>query len=290
MMTNNISFQALEQLSFTDQLLFSQFGSGLDDPSAFTSVHRAFEGVVDQYPSNIAVEHDGSSLTYAELDNAANDLSNRLIALGLQPQKRVCVVVQRSLPMVIAMLAVLKAGCQYVPLDGQVTAESALRHIFHDTQASYILCLERFRHKAELLADPSSTIVVLDGILQESSRDVCRPNIEVRKSDGAYVIYTSGSTGPPKGVDVSHGNVTNLLCNSPGNLGIESGTTVAQLLSISFDMGKFSRFSASTTNKATGQWEILGTLTNGGTLLIRSSDWAAVLSRVSPRTCLIGTC
>jgi hypothetical protein len=101
----------------------------------------------------------------------------------------------------------------------------------------------------------------------------------------------SRSTGPPKGVDVSHGNVTNLLCNYPGNLNIRRGTKVAQLLSISFDMGKlqsarfgcFEIVSWQPTNRAVllGQWEIFGTLINGGTLLIRTSDWKYVLKNVS---------
>lgn len=173
--------------------------------------------------------------------------------MGLTPQQRVCLVVQRSLPMIVSILAILKCGCQYVPLDGQVTADSALQHIIKDTQSHFVLCLEKFHKKVSDMVDPATQIVVLDKALEQVVSP-SRPSIDVRGVNGAYCIYTSGmsfsemiadfsnktsgSTGPPKGVDVTHRNVTNLLCHSPGNLNIGSGTLVAQLLSISFDMGK----------------------------------------------------
>ncbi|RDW73351.1 hypothetical protein BP6252_07258 [Coleophoma cylindrospora] len=257
--------QALDGLNLPEQILLSQVGRGLNTTSPFTLIHKAFERTADENPSGIAVEHDGRSLTYQELEANSNCLANRLIADGLRPRQRVCVVVQRSLPMVIAILAILKCGCQYTPLDGQVTPEAAMQHIFTDTQAPYVLCQEKFQQKVRPLVDASCTVLVLDEISEPAQAVSVRPNVDVSPTDGAYVIYTSGSTGLPKGVDITHGNVTNLLCNSPGNLGIQSGTLVAQLLSVSFDMG---------------QWEILGTLINGGTLLIRTSDWNAVLKRV----------
>lgn len=68
--------------------------------------------------------------------------------------------------------------------------------------------------------------------------DVSRPSVKVGPQNGAYVIYTSGTTGKPKGVDVRHGNVTNTLLAEPSKLGITVGKNVAQLLSVSFDMGK----------------------------------------------------
>lgn len=188
------SFQNLEGLTFSDQILFNQFGRGREDPSPFSLIHKAFESIVDQHPNVIAVEQEGLVLTYHELEKAANGLANRLISMGLQPKQRVCLVVQRSLPMVIAMLAILKCGCQYVPLDGQVTAESALRHIIKDTGAPLILCLEKFHNKVRSLADPAATtILVLDSSLEEPSVSY-RPQVECSKFDGAYAIYTSGRT------------------------------------------------------------------------------------------------
>lgn len=93
-----------------------------------------------------------------------------------------------------------------------------------------------------------------------------------------------GSTGKPKGVDVTHRNVTNLLTIAPGNLGIKPGTKVAQLLSISFDMGRLpmQRLNQVSNPSNPAAWEILGTLMNGGTLCIRGSDWNKTLKKVAP--------
>jgi len=181
-------FQGLDGLPFSDQVLFNQFGRGQDVPTPFKTVHEAFEAIVDQQPNVIAVEQDGRNLTYHELEMAANGLANRLVLMGLEPRQRVCLVVQRSLPMTI-----LKSGCQYVPLDGQVTAESALRHIMKDTKAPFILCLEKFHEKVQKLAPHGTSIVVLDPSLEEPS-SFTRPMVQVSKRDGAYAIYTSGKT------------------------------------------------------------------------------------------------
>ncbi len=115
--------------------------------------------------------------------------------MGLEPRQRVCLVVQRSLPMTVAILAILKAGCQYVPLDGQVTAETALCHIMKDTKAPFILCLEKFYSKIQRLAEPTTKIVVLDSFLEEPASTM-RPDLHVSQSDGAYAIYTSGEVFP----------------------------------------------------------------------------------------------
>lgn len=184
-------FQGLEGLSFSDQVLFTQFGRGPNVPTPFKTIHEAFETIVGQQPDVIAVEHDERTLTYLELENASNSFANHLISMGLQPQQRVCLVVQRSLPMIIAMLAILKCGCQYVPLDGQVTAESALCHIMKDTNAHFILCLEKFQDKVMRLAPQGTSIVVLDKVLEDPA-STHRPIIQVNSLDGAYAIYTSG--------------------------------------------------------------------------------------------------
>jgi non-ribosomal peptide synthetase component F len=245
-------FQGLGTLSPADQHLFNRFSRGTHIQPPFSLVHKAFEDFVDRHPESVAVEHDGHTLTYQQLDRAANILANTLIRDGLHPGEKVCLVVQRSVHMVVAILAVLKCGCQYVPLDGGVLPETLLSHIVTNTEAQFILCLQR--HLSKVQTCPHGTTVV---ILDTPSNDIPpngsnRPNVKVVPSDGAYVIFTSGiiyywlpweslirlgTTGTPKGVDVSHRNVTNLLCLSPGSLGIKRGTIVPQLLSISFDMG-----------------------------------------------------
>ncbi|CBX90377.1 similar to amino acid adenylation domain-containing protein [Plenodomus lingam JN3] len=244
--------------------LLSQFGTGPILPVPHHVVHEAFESIVDTYPAAIAAKFGDATITYRQLDIAANRLAHVLIDSGLKPRQRVCLVVQRSFEMLTGILAILKAGCQYVPIDGGVASEQAMRHIFRDTDARYILCLPRFSDKVRECAGGNAIILALDGDTGADARTE-RPRVTVTARDGAYAIYTSGSTGMPKGVDVSHGNVTNALTLEPAKLGIRVGSKVAQVLSIAFDMGA---------------WEILGCIMNGGTLYLRGSDWRATLREV----------
>ncbi|EKG15692.1 AMP-dependent synthetase/ligase [Macrophomina phaseolina MS6] len=258
------AFQNLESLPYNDRRLFIEYGRGRNKPRPFNLVHKAFEHIAEIQPELEAARHNGNTITYSELDRQANRLSNLLVQLGLQPRQRVCVVVQRSISMLVAILAVLKAGCQYVPIDGGVVTEEMLAHIFSDTQAPFILCLSKFEEKVGRNIRPNQQIQVIDAVVSEDSSDE-RPSVEVNENDGCYIIYTSGTTGMPKGVDVAHGNVTNTLCLSPADLDIIPGSKVSQVLNISFDMAA---------------WEILGCLMNGGTLVLRTSDWAACLREV----------
>ncbi|KAI2626278.1 acetyl-CoA synthetase-like protein [Xylaria nigripes] len=263
-----MSFSSIENLSVVDQRLFNKFGRGPRVDIPFDLVHKAFENIVDNHPNLTAARHyDGTTITYQELDRRANILSNDLIQRGLRPNDRACIVVSRSIELLVGIFAVLKAGAQYVPLDGGIVAEAALDHIFSDTGARIVLCLSKFRTKIEPYArKTNSKIVELD---QQNQRVLIgnegRPNVAMNSSYGSYMIYTSGTTGKPKGVDVRHRNVTNNLLVEPASLKITVGKNVAQLLNISFDMA---------------QWEMLATLMNGGTLHIRNGDWPDVLKRV----------
>jgi non-ribosomal peptide synthetase component F len=124
-----------------------------------------------------------------------------------------------------------------------VVTDETLEHIFLDTGAEFVLCLKKFRPKVGGVAHPGMQIIELDGTSPDFSRlsDESRPRVKVGSEDGAYVIYTSGTTGKPKGVDIRHGGVTNTLLAEPSKLKIGAGKNVAQLLSVSFDMGKLAR-------------------------------------------------
>ena len=263
-MSSSFNIHPISNLSSEEQALFNQFGCGPSVPVPFSTVHEAFEHAVDTYPLSVAAKYAGSSITYAELDQKANRLANHLIGLGLEPKQRVCLVVQRSLDMLVGIFAILKAGCQYVPMDGGVVSEDALKHTMADTEATFVLCLPKFEGKVKKLARPNVRVFCLG----TGAEDVCmpyRPSVSVSGTDGAYAIYTSGSTGRPKGVDVAHGNVTNALLIGPGRLGITTGTKVGQVLSVSFDMGA---------------WETLACLMNGGTLCVRTSSWEDTLREI----------
>jgi non-ribosomal peptide synthetase component F len=190
-MASSSDFQCISNLSTKDQTLFSRFASGTAAVVPHNVVHEAFERQVDENPLSIAAKYDGSTITYADLDARANRLTNYLRECGLKPKQRVCLVVQRSFEMLVGILAILKSGCQYVPMDGGVVSEEALQHTLRDTGASFVLALSKFESKVKRCA-PQELHVVCLGTNLEVAAASHRPAVPVSATDGAYAIYTSG--------------------------------------------------------------------------------------------------
>lgn len=180
-------------LSPTARRLFLQYGQGPIILPAFSVIHKAFENIVNVYPHSVAVMQGSISMTYQELETQSNALAWKLVQTGLQPRERVCIILQRSIEMIIGILAVLKCGCQYVPLDCAVTPAASLSHIIRDTKAAIILSLESLRLKVEKCAPPDVSIIMLDiepGIKRNGY--VEKVSVKCTEDDGAYLIYTSG--------------------------------------------------------------------------------------------------
>lgn len=190
-MPAQVCFDSLSGLSVTDQALVTRFGRGIVLPVAHSYVHEAFESRVDSHPTAIAAKLGEETITYQQLDFAANRLTHHLIDSGLRPTQRVCIVVQRSFEMLIGILAILKAGCQYVPIDGGVASHRALQHIFTDTEARFVLCLPRYWDRIRHFVRRDAIIIVLNMDIGDFY-PTHRPNIPVSSTDGAYAIYTSG--------------------------------------------------------------------------------------------------
>ncbi|KAF8967152.1 nonribosomal peptide synthetase 12 [Flammula alnicola] len=254
----------LDHLPPSDQTLFHNFGVGASVSSPFQCVHHAFEFHAQSQPDAIAVEDFDNKITYADLDRQANCLATHLRAVGVSLDSRICFLAERSIPMVVGILGILKAGAAYVPLDGNIVSDSTLKHALLGSESPNVLVLKKFVARVE----GRHMICLEDTICEERSVHCTKPQDLSASKHGAYVIYTSGTTGVPKGVDVTHGNVTNLLCLAPGNLGMQPGLRVSQLMNISFDMAA---------------WEILGSMCNGSTLCLRgktSKEWRAVMKTV----------
>jgi non-ribosomal peptide synthetase component F len=201
---------ALSDLTPADQVLFYRYGLGPERPVPFSVIHHAFEAQARAQPNAIAVEHISfnHSLTYHQLDVQANRLARRLRALGIAPGKRVCILVKRSIYLIVALLAVLKSGGQYVPLDAVTITDTALNYVLDNAEPSAILVMDEFAHR---LHSKVPTLILEDVILadENSDADATKPEDTTSPSDGVYVVYTSGTTGVPKGVDVRHCGVAN---------------------------------------------------------------------------------
>jgi acyl-coenzyme A synthetase/AMP-(fatty) acid ligase len=239
------SFHSLDSLPLEDRQLFNRFSRGASIPTRYNVINHAFDAIVSAHPDVVAVRHyDGTTITYLELSRRANILANKLrTEHGLAKGDRAVLVYSRCIEMVVFIFAVLKAGGQYVPLDGGVIPKDTLGYAIADSAAKIVLCLPRYREKVQqsVPVDLESSVQIIDidmnsGLWESGNAE--DPGVQVGPKDGAYVIYTSGTTGRPKGVDVRHEGVTNTLLNEPARLRITVGTNVAQQLNVGFDMCK----------------------------------------------------
>ncbi|GJD04573.1 AMP-binding enzyme [Colletotrichum higginsianum] len=263
------------------------FAQGPRIKSRYPTVTAAFYHHAETQP-HVTAARDLSAqqireITYGDLAARANQLSRKLTGLGVKPGDRVPLVVKRGIDMLVGIVAVLSCGAQYVPLDGGVVPDSTLRFVLEQAGGKHVLCLKSTKHRFETLGCSCETLVIDEDLGESEETSQARAYHDLAKPEhGCYVIYTSGTTGTPKGVDVTHKNVTNLVCLSPGDLGISTGTRVSQVLNISFDMGMGStpRFSNFDIDYLAAAWEILGCICNGGTLVLRGPNWEPCLREV----------
>ncbi len=250
---------SLSALPAEQQQQFCQFGTGPSISPDFPLIHQGFEHFAVEQPDTCAIhEADGREITYQRLNDQANALATHLQRNEVGRGDSVCLFVRRGIEMVVGILACLKLGANYVPQDMQLCPSQQRSHIVHTVAASIILTTRQYEQAVS--NDGAQKIISIDSFLQQPAGI----NIEqrffraTRPDDTAVVIFTSGTTGKANGVQVTHANLVNILLTAPGNMGIVPGDKVAQQLNIAFDMAA---------------WEILGCLSNGGTLLIRNKDF-----------------
>ena len=206
--------QRVSALPLMDTAQRAQLAAFNDTAIAFPQdvlIHQAFEARVAQCPQAIALVFEDQELSYAELNTRANQLAHRLLALGVQPDDRVALCVQRSVEMVVSLLAIMKAGGAYVPLDPSLPADR-IAYMFDNSAPVAVLTQSAL---ATLLPATSVPMLVLDSDAEAAllagldSHNPCVPTLT--SANLAYVIYTSGSTGMPKGVMNEHHAVMNRL-------------------------------------------------------------------------------
>ncbi len=223
---------ALRLLSASERAALEQWNR-TDRPTARRPWHLSFEERVRQSPEAIAVSFGDSAWTYARLNSRANQLARLLQRAGVGPETKVGVCLERSVELLVALIAVAKAGGTYVPMDPGFPAER-LRFMLQDSQAA-VLVTDAARAEA-LQAGPQRVLLLeqLAGELeQEPETDLPwrgRPDALV------YVMYTSGSTGQPKGVEVTHEALTNLLEAMAEAPGMTASDRLLAVTTVSFDI------------------------------------------------------
>jgi amino acid adenylation domain-containing protein len=215
-------------------------------------IHELFEERARQYPYNIAVQFEDQRFTYQELNQGSNQLAHYLKRLGVKTGMLVGICLERSPEAVAAMLAVLKVGGAYLPLDPSYPVER-LNFLLEDAQVSLVVTEQAW---ADLFAESECQNLLQIICLEQVWNAInCEPETNLptlSESDQlAYVMYTSGSTGTPKGVMVAHRAVMRLVCNT-NYVQIQPEDRIAQVANLAFDAATF---------------EVWGALLNGARLV-----------------------
>ena len=215
-----------------DQLLVEWNATAADYPRS-QCLHQQFEVQVKRAPDAVAGCFEDQSLTYRELNERANRLAHYLQKRGIGPGRLIGIYLERSLAMMVALLAVQKSGAAYVPMDPAYPADR-IGFMLEDAQAPLLLTEKSLLdsvppHAGEALCLDSDAALWA----QES---VTNPSSQVTPEDLVYVIFTSGSTGRPKGVQVRHRAVVNLLSCMARELDMGEHDVVPALASFAFDM------------------------------------------------------
>ena len=205
------------------------------------SIAERFEKQAAAHPDRVAIQSGGQAMTYAELNAAANRLGRAILQAAAEAE-RVVLLFEQGGPVIVAVLAVLKAGKTYVPLDpGYPPAR--LAELLEDAQAGLILTNGRHLPRAEELASGASLPVVnADAIDPASSGD--NLGLSVDPDAIAYMLYTSGSTGRPKGVVQKHRNLLHFVRTYTNSLGITPQDRIGWLHSITFSASNMNVYPA----------------------------------------------
>jgi amino acid adenylation domain-containing protein len=200
---------------------------------ADVGIHHLFEQQVARTPAAIAVAFKSTQLTYQELNTRANQLAHYLLLQGVQPDTLIGLQMDRSIEMVVGLLAIHKAGGAYLPLDPDFPADR-LALMIEDSQAPIILTQQRLIPNLTISAGVQ--VIAIDTSWDEiAQQPTPNPQTEVKPENLAYIIYTSGSTGKPKGVMVEHRNAVNFFTGMDGRIDATPGVWLA-VTSLSFDI------------------------------------------------------
>jgi amino acid adenylation domain-containing protein/non-ribosomal peptide synthase protein (TIGR01720 family) len=205
-------------------------------------VHRLFERQAIKTPDAPALLFGDQILTYSELDQRANQLAHQLVKLGVGTEVKVGIGLERSVEMVVGLLAILKAGGAYVPLDPDYPPER-LAYMIGDSGVALLLTQRAVRERLQAHLPPGAACTVLDlDVLDTSGESQLRPDVWIHAENLAYVIYTSGSTGRPKGAANRHGALFNRLAWMQAAYGLDATDTVLQKTPFSFDVSVWEFF------------------------------------------------
>ncbi len=225
------------------------------------TAHQIFESVSADFPDSVAVHYSGNispedpqKVTYSELNRRANQLAHYLRKMGLRPEGTVAICMERSVEMIMAILAVLKAGGAFLPVD-PAHPISRREYMMQDSGTAILLTQEKLLGQS---VPDVPQIIAVDRDWDKIRRfGGTNPDSPVTPQNLAYIIYTSGSTGKPKGTLLQHGGLANLATVQKVAFDIQPGKRIMQFSSLSFDASV---------------WEFVMALLNGATLCLTTRE------------------
>ena len=238
---NLLTYSEEKQLLIEGDLVTGRLGDWeIIEEDKYIPIHRLFEVQVGKTPNNIAVVFEEESLTYQQLNQKANQLAHYLHSLGVKTETLVGICLEPSLEMVISLLAILKVGGAYLPLDPNYP-EKRLDFMIKDSEINYLIG-----------SSEGDFVVLRSGVRSEESikffvdikelkaeinkQKDTNIDIEINRENLAYVIYTSGSTGIPKGVQIPHRALSNFLLSMSKKPGLTDNDTLLSVTTLSFDI------------------------------------------------------
>lgn len=229
---NNIEIITPEEL----KKLTIDFNNYTLDYASSKSIKQIFEEQVSSTPNNIATVYKNEKLSYKELNEKANMLSNYLIKQNIKKGDVIPVLLNRSNDLIIAMLAIIKIGAIYLPISSDFPAER-VHYIIKDSKAKLVITSSK-----NLINFDDISVILLDNF-NYSNNSSKNPTIEISANDILYIIYTSGSTGNPKGAKICNQNLNNFVCNFQNYFnGIDSSDKCLSSTNIGFDVSIFEFF------------------------------------------------
>ncbi|MCW9096450.1 MAG: amino acid adenylation domain-containing protein, partial [Ignavibacteriaceae bacterium] len=204
-----------------------------------STVIGLFEEQAKQSANKVAVESGGEKLSYSRLNERTNQVANYLTSIGVKAGDYVGICIDRSVEMLISMLAVLKSGAAYVPMDPIFPAER-LEYMIDDAEVKVIITTSQL---TDIFSGFNGQRILIDREWEKIKLQGNQsPDIKVRPDNLAYVIFTSGSTGKPKGVQIGHRSVVNFLLSMQNEPGIRSDDVLLSVTTISFDISVLELF------------------------------------------------
>jgi amino acid adenylation domain-containing protein len=239
----NDTAQSADRLPILDdaslQQILVDWNATASDYPRDACVHQLIELQAQRTPDALAACFADQTLTYAQLERRANQLARHLIKVGVTPGSMVAISVERSLEMLVSLLAIWKAGAAYIPLDPGYPRER-LSYILQQTSTPILITQSNLVSRLPVF---DTRLICLDRDAVLVARELqTAPNLPCDSQSNAYVIFTSGSTGKPKGVEVTHRNVVNLLCSMREQPGLTPQDRLLAVTTLSFDIAGLELF------------------------------------------------